>query len=308
MLILFSWRLKWSAMLLLILATTAWSQGEADTAAFVGDTLCQACHQSASQSWSHTVHAKVFARNPRTPLERRSCEACHGPGEAHVAQPQADNILGFTHGSGTPIQTQNRQCMACHEGGGRIHWFGSMHEEAELACSDCHNPMANFSNAGLLAAESVNETCIHCHKTQRAEFQRRSHMPLLEGKLTCTDCHSPHGSTTDPLLKADTVNETCYQCHAEKRGPFLWEHAPVREDCLSCHHPHGSNHEKLLITARPVLCQQCHSATGHVNDPLIRSGLPGGTRPDPRGIGRSCSQCHAQIHGSNHPSGARLHR
>jgi len=182
------------------------------------------------------------------------------------------------------------------------------HENNNLACSDCHNPMANFSSTALLAGNSINETCFNCHQEQRAQFRRRSHMPLFEGKITCVDCHNPHGSITKALLKTDTVNQTCYQCHAEKRGPFLFEHAPVQDNCLHCHNPHGSNHEKLLVTARPMLCQQCHTHTDHMNDLFTRGQLATGSRPDARVMGRSCQNCHAQVHGSNHPSGAKLHR
>lgn len=199
-------------------------------------------------------------------------------------------------------------CMTCHQGGGRMHWASSIHERNDLACGDCHNPMANVSANNLLARNDVNETCFLCHKEQRAQFQRRSHMPLLEGKMTCIDCHNPHGSNTHAMLKTPTVNENCYQCHAEKRGPFIFEHAPVREDCLTCHAPHGSNHEDLLVTARPVLCQQCHSAIGHVNTLMTRGNLASGNRPDSRVIGRSCLNCHTQVHGSNHPAGMRLQR
>jgi predicted CXXCH cytochrome family protein len=46
-------------------------------------------------------------------------------------------------------------------------------------------------------------------------------MPLLEGKIACSDCHDPHGSPTAPLIRGDTVNQMCHSCHAEKRGPFL---------------------------------------------------------------------------------------
>ena len=65
------------------------------------------------------------------------------------------------------------------------------------------------------------------------------------------------------MIKADWVNELCLQCHTEKRGPFLWEHAPVRENCLNCHNPHGSNHDKLLVAKQPYLCQRCHLNTRH---------------------------------------------
>ena len=130
--------------------------------------------------------------------------------------------------------------------------------------------------------------------------------------MTCVDCHNPHGSTSKSLLKADTVNETCYTCHTEKRGPFLWEHAPVRDNCLTCHNPHGSNQDKLLTAARSFLCQQCHGngpAVGHQST-MYNAGqiLGGGAGPSTRTLGRSCQNCHSQIHGSNHPGGARLQR
>jgi len=115
------------------------------------------------------------------------------------------------------------------------------------------------------------------------------------------------------MLIKPTINQTCYSCHAEKRGPMLWEHAPVRENCVNCHQPHGSNHDKLLVAARPYLCQQCHNLSVGHNSTFYRDGqtaegaLLGGGQ-SPRIIGRTCQNCHSQIHGSNHPAGARFQR
>lgn len=280
-----------------------------DGRSYVGAETCKSCHQQEASNWAHTIHAKIFELNPQSALEGRGCEACHGPGSAHVKNPSdLSTIISFSSKSKTPVPEQNGQCLACHSGGPRIFWHASIHETNNLACSDCHNPMANFSTHGLTARESINETCFSCHKLQRAEFSRRSHMPLLEGKLSCTDCHNPHGSTTAPLLKAGSVNEVCYGCHAEKRGPFIFEHAPVRENCLNCHTPHGSNFEALLTAPRPMLCQQCHAQTGHPAELMTAGNLPAGIIPDPRLIGSSCQTCHSEIHGSNSPAGARFER
>jgi DmsE family decaheme c-type cytochrome len=145
------------------------------------------------------------------------------------------------------------------------------------------------------------ETCFQCHKDRKAQAWRSSHMPVREGKLTCTSCHNPHGSANPKLLKEATVNETCYTCHAEKRGPFLFEHEPVRDNCLSCHEPHGSIHERLLTVARPRLCQQCHSEEDHPSEPHGPKEL--------FAFRGGCANCHGgSIHGSNSPSGAQLHR
>jgi DmsE family decaheme c-type cytochrome len=188
--------------------------------------------------------------------------------------------------------------------------------------------MARFSATGLLKKQSISETCQTCHQQQRAEFKKRSHMPLPEGKMSCEDCHNPHGTTGQRLLKADSVNELCYTCHMEKRGPFIWEHAPVRENCLNCHFPHGSNNDKLLVQTRPFLCVNCHSTTTNMGHTVWDSNtlgdmaapnatsstatgttnLQGGTAASKRMSGRSCQNCHSQIHGSNHPAGARFQR
>jgi DmsE family decaheme c-type cytochrome len=280
-----------------------------DKDGYVGEARCATCHKAEQDNWAHTVHARVFRLNPRNALAARGCEACHGPGARHL-EDATDKaaIIAYTRRRGAPVDIQNAQCLQCHKGRERIYWQGSVHERSRLACSDCHNPMAKFSASGLLAKGTVSETCFTCHQQQRAEFRKRSHMPVLEGRMSCGDCHNPHGSVARPLLKADSVNQLCYGCHAEKRGPFIWEHAPVRRNCLECHLPHGSSHESLLVVARPFLCQQCHANVSHPANLITRSNLPRGVIPDERALNRSCSNCHSQIHGSNHPSGARFHR
>jgi DmsE family decaheme c-type cytochrome len=303
-----------AAALAVLLPRASAESGDAaaDSRSYIGEAVCRGCHALEAEQWNDTLHAEVFHSNPRNELQRHGCEACHGPGSAHLQNPtDPDTLISFTRGAGAPIETQNATCMECHAGGQRLHWSGSAHELQGLSCSDCHNPMAKTSDAGLLRMATVNATCFTCHPNQRVEFRKRSHMPLLEGKLECTSCHNPHGSVTEPMLQADSVNQLCYQCHADKRGPFLWEHAPVTESCLNCHLPHGSNREFLLAASLPFLCQQCHAASGAFNHPnqlLTRSNLAAALRPDERLLARSCINCHAQIHGSNHPSGARFHR
>jgi DmsE family decaheme c-type cytochrome len=275
----------------------------------VGAAVCGACHTLETSHFTHTIHdvglRAAEAADARTPV----CETCHGAGSVHAERPGAPgSIIAFSRDGGTPIDVQTGTCLGCHAGGPRNHWLGSVHERFDLSCSDCHNPMANFSSEGLLARQSISETCATCHRDIRMQFNRRSHMPLPEGQMSCADCHNPHGSLSPALLKTDTVNETCYQCHAEKRGPFLFEHAPVRDDCTNCHLPHGSNQHALLVAPIPFLCQQCHSHTRHPNDLLTAQSLGIGARPDERLLGRGCVSCHAQVHGSNHPSGARFHR
>jgi DmsE family decaheme c-type cytochrome len=280
----------------------------APDATAVGEKTCIACHQLESEHFTHTLHSLGLHAANKADASIPVCETCHGPGSMHAQAPLTKgSIIGYTKDSGTPIETQTATCLTCHQGGPRDHWTGSVHQRNGLSCSDCHNPMANFSVEGLMAKASINDTCAQCHKDVRLQFNRRSHMPLPEGQMSCDDCHNPHGSLTNPLLKTNSVNETCYQCHAEKRGPFLFEHAPVRESCLNCHSPHGSNQASLLVAPIPFLCQQCHVNQRHPNDLQTPQSLANGAHPDERIMGRGCLTCHANIHGSNAPSGPKFH-
>ena len=197
------------------------------------------------------------------------------------------------------VEQNNAICLGCHERGERTYWSGSTHETRGVACTECHTVMRQVSRKSALKTVVEMETCFQCHKDRRAQIFRSSHMPLREGKMTCTNCHNPHGSATEAMLKENSINDTCYKCHAEKRGPFLFEHAPVRENCLSCHDPHGSNTENMLKVSRPRLCAECH---GFGHGSLIKGPKSVET------FGRSCQNCHTQIHGSNSPSGALLQR
>lgn len=138
--------------------------------------------------------------------------------------------------------------------------------------------------------------------------------------MTCSDCHNVHGSAGAKLAKRDSFTDTCYTCHAEKRGPFLQQHSPVVEDCANCHSPHGSVVAGLLKSRPPMLCQQCHTphVAGNVGllggqAGVFGAAAPGQIAPQITNMstgknvvnlwqGRSCMNCHTQVHGSNSPS------
>jgi DmsE family decaheme c-type cytochrome len=264
---------------------------------FIGAETCKTCHEDAFEQFSATTMGKLFLKHPRSAKEALGCESCHGSGRAHAESggTSFEGLITFAKKDPTPVVQRNAVCLGCHEKTARLHWQGSPHELRDLACTNCHRVMENISERSQLAKATEIETCGQCHLERRAQLMRSSHMPLREGKMTCTNCHNPHGTVTESLLKANSVNENCYTCHAEKRGPFLWEHPPVTESCSNCHEPHGSNHEALLKLSKPRLCQLCHVETRHP------------TRPqDPQSrfvFNRSCSNCHSEVHGSNHPSG-----
>lgn len=317
-------RLPWLVVLLAGVTLIGPSTGKAQSADAAGaahaqytkegaDT-CMRCHDETDDypvvSIFHTRHAQIG--DPRTPFAGLQCEACHGPGAEHAKEVPPDEkqapILNFGAKSAASHTEQDRMCLACHEDHSRVGWQGSVHEQNEVACADCHT--VHVARDPALDKLVQAETCYGCHTKQRAELLRPSVHPVRFDAMACTDCHNPHDSWGPSLLIKASLNDTCYECHAEKRGPVLWEHAPVSEDCSLCHVPHGSNHNALLSNRPPFLCQQCHAQQGHPSTPWDGSGLPGGSEPFARQflLGKSCLNCHSQVHGSNHPSGAKLTR
>jgi DmsE family decaheme c-type cytochrome len=139
----------------------------------------------------------------------------------------------------------------------------------------------------------------------KSQANKLSRHPILEGKVKCSDCHNPHGTPSHGMIKADNVNQLCYKCHADKRGPFVWEHAPVEENCLICHNAHGASHTKLTVAKVPNICQDCHDASRHPGQIWDTKagfpGSPGSSSQSSRFWGRSCLNCHTNIHGSNGP-------
>lgn len=271
-----------------------------------GDARCTTCHDQDEKSVlaiGKTRHGATG--DARTP----ACTSCHGESAKHVDHKGGNRPLPdrtFTKGSATPVESRNDACMSCHKGGNRMNWAGSKHQSGDVACTTCHRVHNQHDTVREKATQT--EVCYSCHKEQRAQANRPSHHPILEGKVVCSSCHNPHGSSGPKLLHKNTVVETCYTCHAEKRGPFLWEHPPATDDCTNCHTPHGSIHPSLLKTKPPYLCQQCHDFTQHPGTAYSGRGLPttaGGVAPAQQQLLRSCLNCHTQVHGTNHPSGSR---
>jgi len=276
-----------------------------------GANQCMACHREGRQPAGHEIFLTTMgiSDSERSPFAdgRHDCETCHGPSDAHRkrAKDGSRPLPTFTFDENNSAAEQNQVCMACHDDGGRMHWPGSVHEEEEVACASCHELHAERDPAMDKVAQQ--EKCFACHQRTRAETFRNSSHPLRFGDMGCTDCHNPHNGNNDALLVHANINDTCYSCHAEKRGPFLWEHAPVSEDCTLCHRAHGSNHAALLKQRSPLLCQQCHASSGHPATAYTSDATENNFQQRFL-LGRSCGNCHSQVHGSNHPSGILLTR
>jgi len=292
------------AFLLLLGAPFASGQTGAQ---YVGSKQCEECHAEQWEPFQTNPH-HMADLDQDIVADQVGCEGCHGPGSLHVEadgneeDPRFATIRNFAK---MKPDEAAAVCRTCHKTGEQFHWDQSAHARNDVKCQDCHSIHSPERDAGgaLLKAAGPTQLCVRCHQDKRATLANTAHMPVREGAMSCADCHNPHGSAGPRMIRATSNNDLCTTCHMDKRGPFLWEHPPVREDCVTCHQPHGSNNDKVLAASRPFLCQRCHIATRH---PSTLYDLP--DLQQNKLMNRSCTNCHSQIHGSNHPSGEFLIR
>lgn len=287
-----------------LLGHITWSVGLA--ALLLGAPRAHAQGASAKCADCHEAVVKAFAANPHVRATRSvqgSCESCHAGATAHAQTGDPAQVFSFKTAGAERV---GEACLHCHSRNkSQALWKGSAHEAQEVSCTGCH--AVHGGHERLLAKADQGSTCFTCHFNIRSDVMKRSAHPLRSssgfagpGKMVCSSCHNPHGALSRSLVDARSINDKCYECHTEKKAPMLWEHSPVKEDCLICHTPHGSSNEKLLVSRVPRLCQQCHMQGRHQSGTLATNSV--------FAFNRSCLNCHAQVHGSNSPSGPVLQR
>jgi tetratricopeptide (TPR) repeat protein len=247
------------------------------------------------QNWNYMCadcHSTRVERNYRADEDRFetsfaeidvSCEACHGPGSAHVAWAEArgpgdssgdpglavdlrrgsqwrfepEAPIARRHGSASPLELET--CARCHSRRSSLR-----ESEPGRPLLDTHRPA--LLDEGLYHADGqiLDEVYVY-----GSFLQSRMH---AQG-VTCSDCHDPHGLE----LRAEG-NALCAGCHQ----PTHYDrpehhHHPVGSpgaQCVACHMPsrvymgvdarrdHGFRvpdpHRSAALGA-PDACTDCHT-------------------------------------------------
>ncbi len=211
----------------------------------------------------------------------KSCSDCHGQ--------ITKNFVTATHAKlkAQGVNAENIGCETCHGP-------GSVHAESGGARNTIVNPRKS------------PEICFQCHLDMRGKFNLPHSHPVLQGKVSCGDCHDPHKGDA---IKAGpfaltTEMDTCTKCHIAQRGPFVFEHEAVREGCTTCHEPHGTINDKMLTQRNQNLCLRCHFQQQFAPG-KIQIGGRDHTAFLSRGTCWSAG-CHEAVHGSHIGSSLRF--
>jgi DmsE family decaheme c-type cytochrome len=318
---LFAW-LQFSALALAGAFFVSDAVAQAPAASAPGSEVCQNCHAEQVATYKASVHSRKG--DSKAPVNNGECSACHGNGTEHVKAGGGRGVGGIINPSprnkSMSAEEKSNICLSCHSTNRHLSfWQSGQHRKNDVTCSNCHNPHTarDADNDKMLRADTAAaspyrttvrqlafETCVACHREQRAQILKPSHHPIVEGKVQCHSCHEPHGALTPNMIKAESVQDLCLGCHADKRGPWIHEHPPVQENCATCHTPHGSAHNRLLAQKPPALCADCHPG-GHTHGLYDGRGtIPGVNPSNIRFEGSGCVNCHRMIHGSNAPASA----
>lgn len=281
-----------------------------------GPEVCQECHADSVASYQASIHGKKG--HPKTPANAGACAVCHGDATEHVKQRGGRGVGGIVNpgprNKAMSAEAKSNLCLGCHADNRHLaFWDSGRHRKNDVACTNCHNthggnpyllrvdnpPVRSFVTTAQVPQQEV---CFACHRDIRALVNRPSHHPIVEGKIKCTSCHNPHGALSPAMVNNESLRDLCVSCHVDKRGPYMFEHPPVEENCLNCHNPHGSRSVKLLKEKVPSLCQDCHDASQHPGTAYDANDAFTGVSPNTRFFGRSCLNCHNEIHGSNAPA------
>ena len=218
-----------------------------------------------------------------------ACEACHGPGSAHVQWAGAPQGAGGTlPGHGLTAQLDERvgvNWLARNAGGTAMRSAPRNTRSEVEVCARCHSRRGQFSDehrAGDPLLDAFRPALLESglyHVDGQMRDEVYNHASFLQSRMysagvTCSDCHEPHSGK----LRA-AGNAVCARCHE-----------PARFDVPQHHH-----HEPASAGA---LCVACHMPTTTYmgvdprHDHSLR--LPRPDRSVALGTPNACGACHAE--------------
>lgn len=233
-----------------------------------------------------------------------ACEACHGPGAAHVQAHRSPWSRYASYGRGGPrgiVQPAKMEGGGASEVCGQCHSITAFHDdERYVEHGHDHPPPDPIDRWGIVVRHPVHEDQPHLDDVLAEDSEYlvsrfwpdgmvrvsgREYNGLVESpcraapRFGCLSCHAMHDyAAADDQLRVDLDEDgMCRSCHADPQrwGVAHTHHAPESEGsrCMNCHMPHTTY--GLLKAMR----------SHQIDLPSVRSTIDTG-RPN------ACNACH----------------
>jgi tetratricopeptide (TPR) repeat protein len=246
--------------------------------------MCSDCHGTDLQK-NYDAATGTFAT--RWSEISVGCEACHGPGSAHVAWAEAAASGGKPTGAnGLSVSFTSRRHAAwkIDPATGNATRSKARDGDVEIeVCAQCHSRRGQFSN-GYRPGEKLMDHYLPAVLTEGLYYpdgQQRDEVynwgSFLSSRMyskgvTCGDCHEPHGGK----LRA-AGNGVCAQCHLASKydAPAHHFHEPGTPGaaCASCH----------MATTTYMVVDPRHDHSFRIPRPDLSTTL---------GVPNACNKCH----------------
>jgi predicted CXXCH cytochrome family protein len=258
------WTTALSALLLGVLTTLALCADPApvtpsylDTAKYLGAAKCKMCHNKPAAptytQWDTTRHAALSRKSPwdkdgekvavpavevayrymtgydattKTWMDKGvTCEACHGPGGAHMMGKDKKATIMDPEDLKTPGQ-QISVCGRCH---------------GQYAIGPDKVALKYKAGQDLLTTEGFKLDAVQPHKPMQEMNELVTSDHFKDKGMTCITCHVSHSATPQPHSLKKPVNALCGECHKEKTMAAHAPKAAADATCATCHMPKGSH-------------------------------------------------------------------
>lgn len=297
--------------------------GPATKQGYAGSNQCFICHRPETNTWSESKHShpatdvlkeyqndpncqkchvtgfgkpEGFVADTEKDLQMVGCEACHGPGAAHIdaaqrfvmAMPGEEEKIAQEMKETIIRSPDDTACVECHQG--QAHHphpsYNGQITEVVPSAESCPCGPAMMGSPGVTSSTPCGmsrysiKTCGGCHYEKYKDWSTGKHADLASmlpanhaSDPTCQGCHPAAGQTAitltfDGRSAAGAIGATCENCH----GPGLG-HIDFNKQFVACP-PLGPQLEEAardtIRQGKPSrTCVQCHSDKGHKPHPVL---------------------------------------
>ncbi len=198
---------------------------------------CMSCHNGLPE-FVHNSQNKYL-----TIKHGIDCERCHGPGELHVKEKTAGNIVDTSKGPDYTIvnprrlstDLQNNICQRCHLQGIAVLNDGKTFFDFRPGMK-----LSEVMNVFMPQYEGAQDKMIMASHVER---MKKSDCYVSSGKMSCITCHKPHVSVK--FTPRTQYMDACNSCHGGNNQPHCTEDIKIRQakndDCITCHMPRNGS-------------------------------------------------------------------